>query len=290
MSKATVAVTSGVIRSDSAGFSRLGRLAADLANYENTIIDIDLGRVAWLDAHLAAPLLIVLRHAQARGNRFRFVNAQPDVALTLKKNRFFARPADDVHKTTMPISEFELTGGVDFSKYAKAHLNRKEVPEMSPALRSKFYEGIDELFANSALHSRSMLKVAVCGQLYPRNGRLDFSIADGGRTISGCLRDSRIGEMEDHHAISWAMEPLNTTRQGDIPGGLGSKILREFIQLNGGKLIVASRSGFWCQKGHKVVSALMPNIFPGTAVVLEINTSDRNKYDLVNAPSANNIW
>jgi hypothetical protein len=161
---------------------------------------------------------------------------------------------------------------------------------MSKALRGKFYEGIDELFANSALHSNSTVNVVVCGQFYPRNRRLDFSLADGGRSISGALRDSKIGPFPDDEAIAWAMEPYNTTRQGDIPGGLGSKILREFIQLNNGKLIVVSKAGFWCQKGAKVIKSVLPHSFPGTAVILEINTADTNKYDLINAPSAKDIW
>jgi hypothetical protein len=286
----TVTIASSVIRSDFAGFSRLGRLHEELLAYRSSNIKIDLSRVAWLDAHLAAPLLIVLRRAGTRGNTFEFINAQPDVALTLRKNRFFARAATDTHQTTMPTTEFSLTEGVKFSLYAKRHLNRKEVPDMSPALRGKFYEGIDELFANSALHSNATISLAVCGQFYPRNRRLDFTLADGGRTIAGCLRDSKIGPYSDDRAIAWAMEPYNTTRQGDIPGGLGSKLLREFIELNGGKLIVASRAGFWCQKGTTVIHSLLSHPFPGTAVILEINTADTNKYDLINPPSPKEIW
>jgi anti-anti-sigma regulatory factor len=287
---ATIAIGTSVIRSDTAGFARLGRLFEELSAHRNSKIKIDLSRVAWLDAHMAAPLLIVIRRAGTRGNTFEFINAQPDVALTLRKNRFFARVATDTYRTTMPTTEFDLTEGKKFSLYAKEHLNRKEVPDMSPALRGKFFEGVDELFANSALHSNAKINVVVCGQFYPRNRRLDFTLADGGRTIAGALRDSKIGPYTDERAIAWAMEPYNTTRQGDIPGGLGSKILREFIELNGGKLIVVSRAGFWCQKGTKVIYSSLPHAFPGTAVILEINTADDNKYDLVNPPSPKDIW
>lgn len=286
----TIAIPASVIRSDTAGFARLGRLSEDLAPFKQTKIKIDLARVSWLDAHLAAPLLIVLRRGEVHGNTFAFINAQPDVALTLRKNRFFKREATDTYKTTMPTTEFSLTEGVKFSHYAKEHLNRKEVPEMTKALRGKFHEGVDELFANSALHSKAAIGVVVCGQFYPRNKRLDFALADGGRSIAGSLRDSKIGPYPDDQAIAWAMEPGNTTRQGDIPGGLGLKILREFIQLNEGKLIVVSRAGFWCQKGTKVVKSMLPYPFPGTAVILEINTADKNKYDLANPPSPKDIW
>jgi hypothetical protein len=286
----TISVASSVIRSDTAGFSRLARLAEELSVYRNTKIKIDIGRVTWLDAHLAAPLLIVIRRTAARGNRVEFINPQPDVGLMLRKILFLAGAATDTHGTTMPTTEFDLADGVKFSLYAKKHLSRKEVPDMTPALQGKFFEGIDELFANSSLHSNASIKLAVCGQFYPRNRRLDFTLADGGRTISGSLRDAKIDFYSDDGAIAWAMEPYNTTRQGDIPGGLGSKLLREFIELNGGKLIVVSRAGFWCQKGAKVIHSLLSHPFPGTAVILEINTADRNKYDLVNPPSPKDIW
>jgi hypothetical protein len=290
MQAAIVPVHANEIRSDAAGFSKLAKLFDDLSGFNQANISIDLSKVSWLDAHLAAPLLIIARHVSTKRNTINFINPQEQVALTLRKNRFFTRLENDTYRTTMPITEFQLTEGVAFSLYAKKHLNRKEMPRMTPALRGKFYEGIDELFANSALHSNAKLKVAVCGQFYPTNGRLDFSIADGGRTIAGALRDSGRGSYRDDEAIAWAMTPLNTTRQGDIPGGLGSKVLREFIELNNGKLIVASSAGFWCQQGNKVVKFRLAHPFPGTTVVLEINTADKNRYDLVGAPSPSEIW
>ena len=44
-------------------------------------------------------------------------------------------------------------------------------------------------------------------------------------------------------AIEWAMKGRNTTRSGDVPGGLGLKILKEFIQLNGGRLSIVDHIG-----------------------------------------------
>ena len=45
-------------------------------------------------------------------------------------------------------------------------------------------------------------------------------------------------EISASKAIEWAMEENTTTRLGDIPGGLGLAIIREFVELNGGKLTV----------------------------------------------------
>jgi hypothetical protein len=96
--------------------------------------------------------------------------------------------------------------------------------------------------------------------------------------------------MSDPRAIEWAMQDYNTTRQGDIPGGLGSKLLRDFIRLNKGKLVIASNGGFWCQSGTDVKMNRLSYAFPGTAVLLEVNTADKGQYDLASPPHPRDIW
>jgi hypothetical protein len=283
----------GSIESTSGGFARLGALHRDLSAFSNTDITIDLSKLHWFDGHMAAPLRLVIRHAEARGNTVSYISPSSAVDTLLRKNGFLSGAGtikDDYH-TTMPVTEFSLEEAVKFSLYAKRHLDRKEMPKMSPALRSKFFEGIDELFANSALHSKSELGVEVGGQFYPTLRRLDFTLADGGRGIPGSVRASfRDRAFKDQEAIAWAMEDYNTTRQGDIPGGLGSKILRDFVRLNKGKLVIASNSGFWFQNGQDVRMHQLAFAFPGTAVLLEVNTSDKKSYDLITPPHPRDIW
>ena len=91
-------------------------------------------------------------------------------------------------------------------------------------------------------------------------------------------------------AIAWAMERNNTTRVGDIPGGLGLDILRDFIKLNGGRLIVASEAGYWCQRGEFVEMTDLAFPYPGTSIVMEIDCSDQNRYELSKPTDPNDIW
>ena len=87
-------------------------------------------------------------------------------------------------------------------------------------------EGIDEIFENSALHSKSVVKHAASGFFDKNSGLLNFVFADGGRGIQGAYEAAYNNEIAADVAINWAMTPGSTTRQGDIPGGLGLKILR----------------------------------------------------------------
>jgi hypothetical protein len=266
-------------------------LHRSMAGLSRSRIFVDMAKLDWFDGHMASPMKIVVRHAEARENSVLFTRPKADVETVLRKNGLLPGTITDHHRTTMPVTEFDLQAAVEFSLYAKRHLTRREMPRMSSALQGKFYEGVDELFANSALHSRSPFGVAVCGQFYPKADRLDFTLTDGGRGIPGSLKASlRDKAFADPQAIEWAMQDYNTTRQGDIPGGLGSKILRDFIALNKGKLVVVSNGGFWCQDGKGVTLSRLGHAFPGTAVLLEVNTADTQSYDLVSAPSPRDIW
>ncbi|KNY18488.1 hypothetical protein AKG11_05080 [Shinella sp. SUS2] len=86
------------------------------------------------------------------------------------------------------------------------------------------------------------------------------------------------------------MQSNNTSRKGDIPGGLGLRLLREFVEANNGKLTVASTKGVWIQSGSDVVKGSLRNPFPGTSVILEINTADKKRYDLKQVTDPRNIW
>ena len=285
-----VRISTSKISSDAFGFSNVARIHRDLANFSGTKVTLDFGRLGWIDGHLAASLHVIFLHAKARAISFQFEGLSPSVAATLKKNLFLMPGQVDTYNTSIPLTEFDLNSAVSFSLFAKKHLQRKEMPSMSPALKGKFFEGIDELFANSALHSKSPLPITVCGQFFPKGRLLDFAMVDGGRGIAGSVSSTGRRFSDEANAIDWAMQPGNTTREGDIPGGLGSEILREFIALNGGRLIIASGAGFWCQKGNNVIKSPLRHAFPGTTVILEINTSDRNKYDLAAPPDPTNIW
>jgi hypothetical protein len=119
-----------------------------------TWVTIDLSRLGSIDGHLAASLHVLFLQARERGNSFNIVGLTRPVAATLQKNTFLSPQANDKFNTTIPLTEFGLTSAVEFSMFAKEHLQRPEMSSMSVALQGKFYEGVDELFANSALHSK----------------------------------------------------------------------------------------------------------------------------------------
>jgi len=91
-------------------------------------------------------------------------------------------------------------------------------------------------------------------------------------------------------AIKWALAEGNTTKTGNQPGGLGLKLLKEFIRMNKGKLQIASRFGFYEYSATVDSVTKLDHDFPGTCVNIEINTQDTSSYYLKSERSNNDIF
>ena len=86
--------------------------------------------------------------------------------------------------------------------------------------------------------------------------------------------------MLSSEAIKWALKEGNSTKKDRQPGGLGLKLIKDFINLNTGKMQIISRFGYYeFSQGEFSVSD-MDHDFPGTCVNIEINTQDSNSYCL----------
>src|SRR5699024_7866356 len=128
-------------------------------------------------------------------------------------------------------------------------------------------------------------------QFFPNRHRLDFSVADLGVGMRQNIKDNAGLDLSPENAIAWATEDCNTTKRGPkVPGGLGLKLLSEFIDLNGGRIRIVSDAGYWQRENRKTVTALLSHPFPGTVVSLEINTADTQSYKLARELSESDIF
>jgi len=244
---------------------------------------------------MCSPLGAILYRASRRLNTVNFKNIPGPVQKILQKNGFLsyyghAKKLDE-YGTTIQYNRFERKDDRYFGSYIEKHFKNKAIPDMSPALRKKFWESIFELFSNAVSHSKTEMGIFTCGQHFPAKKRIDFAIADLGIGIPKNLKDKKKLILPPPEAINWAMEGRNTTKTGPIPGGLGLKLLREFIHLNKGRIQVISDTGYWEQCSDGTVNKdLLPHPFPGTVVNIEINTADTNTYILSSEQSPDDIF
>ena len=197
----------------------------------------------------------------------------------------------DTWETTIPYKRFDVKDDRYFAGYIEEEfVRRSEMPRMSSGLLKKFRESVFEIFSNAMIHSQTKLGIFSCGQYFPRRQRLDFSVADLGIGIrQNVLENAGLNLMADQ-AIVWATEGQNTTKRGRIPGGLGLKLLQEFITLNGGRIQIVSDAGYWCLEKGNVSTTQIQHPFPGTVVSIEIDTADTRSYKLSSELSDSDIF
>jgi signal transduction histidine kinase len=218
-------------------------------------------------------------------NTIQLMNIPPAVETILSKNGFLSNygrvKLPDTYGTTIPYQRFDVKDDRYFAGYIEREfVHRPEMPNMSPGLIKKFRESVFEIFSNAVLHSQTQLGIFSCGQYFPKKHLLDFSVADLGIGIRQNVRDRAGLDLPADDAIVWATKGRNTTKRGSIPGGLGLKLLKEFVALNGGRLQIVSDAGYWCLHKDQDQVARLSAPFPGTVVTLEINTSDTRSYAL----------
>jgi hypothetical protein len=227
---------------------------------------------------MAAPLGCVLEKAKLRGVVGKLENLSPRVAEVLNRNGFLSSSTVDTRGTTIRYQRFSTTDAVKFALYTEENLVRQNMPAMSQQVLAGVLGGLDELFSNAALHSNTECGVFSCGQAFPAIKRLRFSIADAGIGIGQTVARKTRQRLTDTEAIDIAMQEGFTSKALDVPGGLGLKVLKEFVKLNGGNLIVVSGRGYWSMTNDDIVKRNLIFPFPGTAVTVEINTADDGMY------------
>jgi len=282
------------LRSQQAGFEALAALHSAATHLFLDKLELDLSRCAFLDANMAAPLAAVLARVTDSLNTVEIVNVPPSIERILRKNGFLVNygyaPLEDRNRTTIPFRRIQLSEEGLFEDYLQRHLKGKGIPSMSQGLGKYFKQSIFEVFQNAVVHSNSRLGVFVCGQFFPQKQRLDLTISDAGVGIPSTVRGFLRRSISADAAICWALQKGNTTKTGGQPGGVGLKFLMEFIIHNEGKVQIASSEGFYESSGGQEVARRISSGFPGTAVNLEINTSDSKSYMLSSEISPESIF
>lgn len=244
---------------------------------------------------MCAPLGAVLYRIGADLNEVELLGIRPAVERVLCRNGFLShygrQKMPDRYGTTIPYQRFDVKDDRYFGQYVEADfIRRSEMPVMSEPLQKKFREGVFEIFSNAVMHSQTKLGIFSCGQFFRLKHQLVFAVADLGIGMRENIKRGTGIDMKADEAIMWATEGRNTTRRGSIPGGLGLKILREFIALNNGALRIVSDAGYWESSDGNVRTCILDHPFPGTVVSIEINTSDRHSYALASELSEADIF
>ena len=295
------------ISHDQASFEVLARLHAETEKCFFDRIEIDMKAIHWFEADMCAAFGAILYGMGGNLNTVNLINLHRPVENILSKNGFLSHyggvEIPDRWRTTISYQQFDDIISYQqfddkddhsFVRYIESEfIHRPEIPKMSQGLLKKFGESIFEIFNNAVLHSETQMGIFSCGQFFPNQNRLDFTVADRGVGIPRNIKKHTKLELSPEEAITWATQERNTTKLGSLPGmpgGLGLKLLCDFIDLNGGCIQIVSDAGYWERKNGEVVTKRLNYSFPGTVVSLEINTADTAAYVLASELNAEEIF
>jgi signal transduction histidine kinase len=281
------------IYSNQEGYEYLAELAKATHSLFADRVELNFSRVGFFDANMAAPLGAILARIADDLNSVEIVDVPPLIERVLRKNRFLTQyhyqSLDDSNRTTMPFRRLQLSDEGLFEDYVKRELRGKGIPRMSEGLGKVFKKKVFEVYQNAVIHSGSTLGIFVCGQFFPQKQKLDLTITDAGIGIRENVRRFLRAKISSVGAIRWALKEGHTTKEGSQPGGLGLKFLHEFIQLNKGRIQIASRFGFYEFRKGKETFEKMAADLPGTSVTIEINTGDTAEYCLESEVTPENV-
>jgi len=120
---------------------------------------------------------------------------------------------------------------------------------VSERLRDAIAGRMWEIYSNALEHSDSTVGVYSCGQYFKRQNELLLSVVDFGQGIPAKIRafvssDPRAQNLPANACLRWAFQRGNSTCSQGIARGLGFDLLKEFVQLNQGKLEIYSNDGY----------------------------------------------
>ena len=267
------------------GYQDIARMHKDIRDLFMKEIEIDMAGTRWIDADMCAALGAVFSSILYNLNTLRIRNINNNIKNILSRNGFLSHfggeKIPDSWGTTIPYRKLGVDDGKLFAEYVKFNLvDREEIPAMSKQVKKRFLESVCEIFNNSVVHSRTELGIFSCGQYFPKKHRLVFSIADLGIGIKRKVEEHFGTSFTAEDAIEWALVEGNTTKRDSIPGGLGLKLIKEFVELNIGRLTIVSDAGYWNMANGRVSKRTIVFPFPGTVVSIEIDTEDRKSYML----------
>ena len=153
---------------------------------------------------------------------------------------------------------------------------------VSEALKNAIVERVLELYVNAFEHSESQIGVFSCGQYFPRLNQLHLTLVDFGMGIPANIRgylkqvrpDLDAGRLKAEDCLKWAFRPMTTTKPGSTSRGVGLDLLKSFIRVNRGALIVYSNDGCATITAEQETYSSFSPAFEGTVFHIKLQCDE----------------
>ena len=197
----------------------------------------------------------------------------------------FGYPSSPSDGHSIPYREDRLLDMNGIMDYLTYNWIGKGWVHVSKRLRDAIAGTMWEIYNNAFEHSGTGIGVFACGQHYWKKNDLILSVVDFGRGIPSNVRmflrqyadENLVAKLTGATCLKWAFERGNSTCPGDVARGLGLDLLKEFVQLNHGKLEVYSNNAYAIIDKNDELYENLGISFEGTVVHITLRC-DENLY------------
>ena len=246
---------SGVFKTEFGGIQKLYNFYYQASQYFNDELYIDFKGLIFLDGNLCALFQSMLYRLNKHNKLlfttdYEFIKNKFDVLI---RNGFIPLPSEngDDRKSTICLKQFDVTKPDEFIEYIQTDLMNHRGLNLSDEETEKILYCFVEIFSNIELHSKTEEPFFACGQYFPENGLLKFSIVDIGNGFLPAISAKTNQEINTaYDSILWALKKRNTTKL-NAPGGLGLTDLRDHFDQNNGQMQIITGDAFWSTEFDK---------------------------------------
>ena len=243
---------------------------------------VDFSRCTFIPQNGVAFLggLITLARTNGADVQVDWTTLSPEIRKHLANCGFIAAmggPDDGYVKNTVPYRGDMVLNKDSLMEYLTQDWLGRGWIGVSSRLRDAVVGKTFELYANAFEHGSSPVGVHSCGQFYYNNGELRLAVVDFGVGIVANVRrfldDSSIS---DSDALQWAFQEGNSTiLDGIIGRGMGLDILRRFVHVNQGVIMIFSNRSCGIITADSESFGTMPYECPGTVVNIGFKCDER---------------
>lgn len=248
--------------------------------YRNCWITLSLDGINFIDANLSALLYGIIYDLKKNYGvktyvDFKTIGRELHVLMRngftnfIADNQFVFKPFDG-RDTTIPLKSFNQSDVDNYCYYIeKEFLHQRGLNSIRFNDKSRIISSYLEIFDNVGLHANTSDPIFVCGQYFPKQCEVKFTLVDLGDGFLKKIREYTKGReniVNVSDAITWAIKG-NTTKVG-VKGGTGLKDIFWFCQKTGGSLHIMSDDCYYNLTNQTINTYRIPNPFKGATIHL----------------------
>jgi hypothetical protein len=257
----------------------------DFKAYPAKVICFDFSRCRFLKPYHISALACLIHEYSEKNFKIQLINIPEQIEIYLNKinfkqfcNKFSRNNFPDPIDTTLPLWLIDATGINLYPKEAQKYFENNYLQGKDLFILSNT---LAELMNNVFDHSFSKIPGYTFTQFTSKNNQIITSLCDFGKGIPKNVNDflKNRGEecLENDKALRKALETKFSTETKPHNRGFGLETISSNIKSIKGKILIISNDAFYCLYENGEIKSKVLNVnFPGTLIVITINTLNLN--------------